>query len=130
MARPQFAATPSGRRYSDRTLEFPTEVIDVAKSARFGDLGKRRIVPDDEGLRIYETFPLQPSARARAQMPAKQPPDLRWLRLVDAHSSSALHRRLKSIRIAATIAASALGMLGAEDPATARSTIVRNSPTR
>lgn len=77
MARPQFAATPSGRRYSDRTLEFPTEMIDVAKSARFGDLGKRRIVPDDEGLRIYETFPLQPSARARAQMPAKQPPDLR-----------------------------------------------------
>ena len=76
-ARPQFAATPSGRRNSDRTLEFPTEVIDVAKSARFGDLGKRRIVPDDEGLRIYETFPLQPSARARAQMPAKQPPDLR-----------------------------------------------------
>src|SRR5271169_1509049 len=77
LCRSQFAAAPGGGRHPDGTPELPAEMIDVAKAARLRDLGERRLVLDDQRLRVHQTLPGQPLSRTGAQMSAEQSSRLR-----------------------------------------------------
>ena len=74
----QLAVAPRRWRYADNALEFTTEMIDIAEAANCRYLRQLGVAVGHQRLRIGQSFALQPFSRAHAQVPLKEPSDLRF----------------------------------------------------